>query len=565
MNMNNNNINIFAAVILSIAIIIGWQYFYEKPRIEKFEAENMQYQNTIEKAREIQSVEAKADKSIVDRGEAITSLNRVYFSNEAVLGSIALKGARIDDLQLKKYKQTIDPDSKDVELLSPSNTRGAYFAELGWLNNDGDDVPNSNSIWQADKEKITTNETVNLFWVNRNGVKFILTISLDNDYLFNISQSVENNSNKPIVLQYYGLINKNLPEKSQSYTILHEGPIGYINNKLEESDFEKIKDDKNKIFTNTNIDWIGITDKYWLVSFIPQNNIDYTSNFSYGIKNAIDKFQVDFLAKSEIIAPNSVYSLNHKLFAGAKKLSLLEKYEKEFSIKLFDRAVDFGWLYIITKPLFYALDWFYKYTGNFGISILIVTIILKLSMFGFANKSYRSMKKMKALQPEMERLKNLYGDDKAKYNQEIMVLYKKQQVNPLSGCLPIIIQIPIFFAIYKVLYVTIEMRQAPFFGWIHDLSAPDPTNIFTLFGLLEWSPPSLMHLGLWPIFMAMTMFLQQRMSPPPSDPAQAQVMKFMPFLFLFMFGNFPAGLLIYWTWSNLLSIMQQYYINKLDK
>jgi YidC/Oxa1 family membrane protein insertase len=561
----NNNVNILAAIILSISIIIGWQYFYEKPRLERFELENKQYQDQIKQVRNDQSIEVKKTKIIVDREEAIGHFDRVYFSNDSVEGSISLKGARIDDLKLKKYKQTTNPDSSDVDLLSPSNTREAYFAELGWLNNEGDDVPNINSIWKADKEKITKNEIVNLFWTNKDGVKFILTISLDNDYLFNISQSVENNSNKPIALQYYGLVNKNLPEKSQSYTILHEGPIGFINNKLEESDFEKIKDEKEKTFKNTNIGWIGITDKYWLVSFIPDNNTDYIANFSYGIKNAIDKFQVDFLGKLQVIDVNSVHSLNHKLFAGAKKLSLLERYEKEYSIKLFDRSVDFGWLYIITKPLFYVLDYFYKYTGNFGISILIVTVILKLSMFGFANKSFRSMKKMKALQPEIERLKDLYGDDKAKYNQEIMVLYKKQQVNPLSGCLPIIIQIPIFFAIYKVLYVTIEMRHAPFFGWIHDLSAPDPTNIFTFFGLLPWTHPSFMHLGLWPIFMAMTMFLQQKMSPPPSDQAQAQVMKFMPFVFLFMFGNFPAGLLIYWTWSNLLSIIQQYYINKLDK
>jgi YidC/Oxa1 family membrane protein insertase len=562
--MNNNNVNMFAAVLLSILIIIGWQYFYEKPKLEQTTAQNQQYQESVQKLKEVQLKDNR--QVITDRYSAIKESDRVYFTNDSIEGSISLKGARIDDLQLKKYKKTIDSDSTNVELLSPGNTKEAYFAEFGWISKDNEEaVPNSNSLWSSDKNNIEAGEVANLYWINKNGVKFILTISLDNDYLFNVSQSVENNTDQPFIIQNYGLINKNLPDKAQSYSILHEGPIGYINGKLEEKDFEKIKDEGKKTFPNSNISWIGITDKYWLTSFIPDKNIDYKANFSYGIKNAIDKFQVDFISNTEIVAPQSIYSINHKLFAGAKKLSLLEQYEKQYNITLFDRTVDFGWLYIITKPLFYVLDYCYKYTGNFGISILILTVMLKLAMFGFANKSYRSMKKMKSLQPEIERIKELYGDDKVKYNQEIMVLYKKQKVNPLSGCLPMIIQIPIFFAIYKVLYVTIEMRQAPFFGWIHDLSMPDPTNIFTLFGLLPLSLPSFLHLGAWPIFMVITMFLQQRMSPPPADPSQAMVMKFMPFLFLFMFGNFPAGLLIYWTWSNLLSIIQQYYINKLDK
>jgi YidC/Oxa1 family membrane protein insertase len=564
--MNNNNVNIFVAAILSILIIIGWQYFYERPRVAKLAIQHSEYQKKIIDLKDVQIEESRESDAIIDKNEAIQNSERVYFSNSAIEGSISLRGARIDDLRLKRYKQTIEKESSIVELLSPNNTREAYFVELGWLSKDNkDEVPDSNSIWQSDKKAIKEYEDVNLYWTNKSGVKFILTIKLDNDYIFHISQSIENNTHNRIALQNYGLINKNLPDKPQSYSILHEGPIGYIDGKLEEINFEKIKDERKKTFQHSNVGWIGITDKYWLVSFIPDNNIDYKSNFSYAIKNAIDKFQIDFIGKSETIEPGSVYSLNHKLFAGAKQLSLLEKYEKEYNISLFDRAVDFGWLYIITKPLFYILDFFHKYTGNFGISILIVTVILKLAMFGFANKSFRSMKKMKDLQPEIEHIKNLWGEDKAKYNQELMSLYKRQKVNPLSGCLPMIIQIPIFFAIYKVLYVTIEMRHAPFFGWIHDLSAPDPTNIFNLFGLLKFIPMSFLHLGAWPIFMVITMFLQQRMSPPPSDPTQAVVMKFMPLMFLFMFGGFPAGLLIYWTWSNLLSIVQQYYINKLDR
>jgi YidC/Oxa1 family membrane protein insertase len=562
----NNNTNIFLAVILSIAIIIGWQYFYEKPRSEKFEAENNKYRNQINEIREKQIVESKESKSLLNRDEAIDSAKRVYFSNDAVEGSISLKGARIDDLRLKEYKQTIGLDSPNVELLSPSSTKDAYFVEIGWISTDDNaKLPNSDSIWTSDRTTIKEGEVINLSWINQDDVRFIITISLDNNYLFDIKQRIENNTTKPLLVQNYALINKNLPDKIQSYNILHEGPIGYIDNKLEEESFEKIKDKKKKSFKDGEVSWIGLTDKYWLVSFIPDRDIHYKSNFSFAIKNGIDKFQVDLLTNPEIVSSNSSTDKTYKLFAGAKKLSLLEKYQKDYDIKLFDRSVDFGSLYIITKPLFYALDYIYKYTGNFGVSILIITIILKLFMFGFANKSYRSMKKMKELQPQIESIKELYGEDKVKYNQELMSLYKKQNVNPLSGCLPIIIQIPIFFAIYKVLYVTIEMRQAPFFGWIQDLSAPDPTNIFNLFGFLPFAPPTFLHLGAWPIFMVITMFLQQKMSPPPSDPAQAQVMKFIPFMFLFMFGNFPAGLLIYWTWSNLLSIIQQHYINKLTK
>jgi YidC/Oxa1 family membrane protein insertase len=561
----NSNLNLFSAIFLSIVIIIGWQYFYENPKLEKIQQQNQQYKNAIKKDSEVQSSNIEKASALIAREDAIKSCDRVYFSNDAVEGSISLTGARIDDLKLKQYQQTTEPNSPNVELLSPNNTKNAYFVELGWISkNDNTELPNSNSIWQADKNILGAGETLNLSWINQEGVKFIIKFNLDNDYLFNVTQSVENNSNKAILLQNYGLINKNLPDKSQAYSILHEGPIGYINGELQESSFEKIKDDKGKNFGDSEISWLGITDKYWLVSFIPDKKITYKSKFSYAIKNNIDKFQVDLLSNPELLSPGSTYSVNQKLFTGAKKLALLEKYESKYNIKLFDRAVDFGWLYIITKPLFYILDYIHKYTGNFGISILVVTVILKLFMFGFANQSYRSIKKIKALQPEIDRIKELYGEDKARYHQEILSLYRQKKVNPLSSIVPTIIQIPIFFAIYKVLYVTIEMRHAPFFGWINDLSAPDPTNIFNLFGLLPFDAPGFLHLGLWPILMVMTMFLQQRMSPPPSDPAQAQVMKFIPLIFLFVFGNFPAGLLIYWTWSNLLSIVQQYYINKLD-
>jgi YidC/Oxa1 family membrane protein insertase len=345
--------------------------------------------------------------------------------------------------------------------------------------------------------------------------------------------------------------------------ILHQGMIGAIKGELQEYTYDKIKDEKKHSF-NGEVNWLGITDKYWLAAFVPDQLESYIANYNFAIKQGKDKYQSDFITNEKLIEGGGSFELTHQLFAGPKKVDLLDKYEEKYNIKLFDRAIDFGWFYILTKPIFNAMNYFYSYVGNFGISIMIVTILIKLAMFTLANKSYRSMKKMKKLQPEMERLKQLYADDKARLNQEVMLLYKKEKINPVSGCLPLLVQIPVFFSIYKVLYVTIEMRHAPFFGWIQDLSAPDPTTIFNLFGLLPFTPPSFLMLGVWPLFMALTMFLQQRMSPQPTDPVQAQVMKFMPLMFLFMFSGFPAGLLIYWSWNNILSIVQQFYINKLD-
>jgi YidC/Oxa1 family membrane protein insertase len=341
--------------------------------------------------------------------------------------------------------------------------------------------------------------------------------------------------------------------------------IGAVANELQEYSYDNIKDEKKESFSNGIVNWLGITDKYWLAAFIPDGVENYGANYSYSSKSGRDQFQADFISNEKLIESGGSFELTHHLFAGPKKVDLLDKYENEYGIKLFDRAIDFGWFYILTKPIFNAMNFFYSYVGNFGISIMLVTILIKMFMFTLANKSYRSMKKMKKLQPEMERLKELYADDKARLNQEVMGLYKKEKVNPISGCLPLLVQIPVFFSIYKVLYVTIEMRHAPFFGWIKDLSAPDPTTLFNLFGLLPFTPPSFLMIGVWPLIMAATMFLQQKMSPAPTDPVQAQVMKFMPLMFLFMFSSFPAGLLIYWSWNNVLSIVQQSYINKLDK
>jgi YidC/Oxa1 family membrane protein insertase len=452
-----------------------------------------------------------------------------------------------------------------VELFSPSNSENAYFAEVGWWGKDKSvTYQESTTNWQTDNAQLVAGGSVNLYWVSPEKVKFKVLISLDENYLFSIKQSVENHSARPISIQFYGLINKTYENKPDNMVnILHQGMIGAVKGELQEYTYDKIKEEKKHSF-NGEVNWLGITDKYWLAAFVPDPLEQYIANYNFAIKQGKDKYQSDFITNEKLIEAGGSFELTHQLFAGPKKVDLLDKYEEKYNIKLFDRAIDFGWFYILTKPIFNAMNYFYSYVGNFGISIMIVTILIKLAMFTLANKSYRSMKKMKKLQPEMERLKQLYADDKARLNQEVMLLYKKEKINPVSGCLPLLVQIPVFFSIYKVLYVTIEMRHAPFFGWIKDLSAPDPTTIFNLFGLLPFTPPSFLMLGVWPLFMAMTMFLQQKMSPQPTDPVQAQVMKFMPLMFLFMFSGFPAGLLIYWSWNNILSIVQQFYINKLD-
>lgn len=559
--MNNNIVNLIAAIVLSFSIIFGWQYFIVKPQQKK-----QQEQIALQKTKELKKKELKQLEIVPNSVQESNSVPRVKIESNSLTGSILLKGLRFDDLILKKYKQDLSKNSPEVVLFSPSNTNEAYFAEIGWVSNLSNiKLPNNETIWNSDGEILTPENPINLFWVNDEGVKFLVTVTIDEDYLFTIEQTIVNNSNQEMPVQSYGLINRKYTAVEKAVNILHQGPIGCIDESLKEYSYDDIKDKKTEKFAASKVDWIGITDKYWLTSLIPDKSNNYSSNFNYAVKQGIERYQVDFVSSTQIVKPGENFSIKGRLFAGAKKVDLLDKYEKQYDIKLFDRAIDFGWFYIITKPVFYAMNFFYKYVGNFGISILIVTVIIKLLMFTLANKSYRSMKKMKNLQPEIDRIKNLYGDDKARLNQEIMALYKKEKVNPVAGCLPILIQIPVFFSIYKVLYVTIEMRQAPFYGWIKDLSAPDPTTIFNLFGLLPFSPPSFLMIGAWPILMALTMFMQQRMSPEPTDPVQAQVMKFMPLVFLIMFSSFPAGLLIYWSWNNILSIIQQYYINKLDK
>jgi YidC/Oxa1 family membrane protein insertase len=565
--MNNNNFNLVAAIILALGIMAGWQYFYERPKLAALTNKHQNYNKQMEKVKSDSILSTPTTEVFVERNAAVSSNgSRITIATKRINGSISLKGLRFDDITLVDYKRDISNNSPEVELLSPSNTKTAYFVETGWHNEfAGTALPDQNTVWKANSNLLEEGKTVDFTWINSDKVEFIVSVKIDQNYMFSIEQKVKNYSTKPIALRPYGIINRMYTSTEASNSILHEGPIGSIGQKLEDVTYEKIKDKKTQNFDRNRVNWLGITDKYWLTALIPDKQFEYNANFSYGVVNGQDRYQVDFLGIQQIVEPGKELSMTNLLFTGAKKVKLLDDYSKEYDITLFDRAIDFGIFYVLTKPLFHVLNFSYQYFGNFGVSILIVTVIIKLLMFGIANKSYRSMKKMKKLQPEVERIKDLYSDDKTRLHQEIMALYKREKVNPLSGCLPLVIQIPVFFSIYKVLYVTIEMRHAPFFGWIKDLSNSDPTSIFNLFGLLAFTPPQLLMIGVWPILMAITMYMQQRMSPEPADPVQASVMRFMPLMFLVMFSRFPAGLLIYWTWNNILSIVQQYYINKLDK
>lgn len=557
----NERFNLILALVLSVSIIVGWQYFYERPRLAKAVQAQKQYKKQVEMVAAGKTL-AAAPAVMLERGEAVSQGTRVKINSPKVHGSINLQGLRFDDITLADYYETLEKQD-EVALLSPSNTKKPYFAEVGWVSSDNTlELPNSSTLWQADKGELSPGNDVNFTWVNSLGVIFRVTASLDEHYMFSLTQAVENFSSQPIIVQPYGLINRYFSELGRS--VVHEGFIGDINGSLVEHTYSTIKDKKLQKTKDATARWVGISDKYWLSSLIPDQRFTYTTNVAYAKTSDSEKIQLDYIAPQQIVPAGQSLQLTSHLFAGAKRLKLLDHYEKKFDIELFDRAIDFGWFYVLTKPLFYALSYVYSYVGNFGLSILAITIIIKLILFGFTSKSYTSMRKLKKLQPQMQRLKELHGGDAAKMHQETMALYKREKVNPLSGCLPILIQIPIFFSLYKVLNVTLEMRHAPFYGWIKDLSAMDTTNIFNLFGLLPFDPPSLLHLGILPILVSFTMYLQQKMSPPPTDPMQAKMMQFLPLIFLFTFRTFPAGLLVYWTFSNILSVFQQYFINSKD-
>ena len=560
--------NLILAIVLSVTIIIAFQYFYELPRIQ--EAQRQQAQRTeqmAETAPDQAAPEAVAPAPPgapatpeTARTQALATTERVVIENARLEGSLALTGGRIDNLVLSDYRETTEPDSPHVRLLNPPGVPNTYFAEFGWVAGDeGTAVPGRDATWQADREELRPDQPVTLTWDNGENLRFSRTVALDENYMFTVTQRVENTSDEPVTLHPYGLISRWGTPETLGFFILHEGPIGVLDGTLEEIDYDDLRED-GPIELSSQGGWLGITDKYWLASLVPDQESDLVANFRHYLAEGQDRYQVDYLRPAMTVAPGQRVEVTDRLFAGAKEVNLLDAYANEYGIPLFDRAVDFGWFYFLTKPIFHILHFFYQLLGNYGLAILLLTLLVKLLFYPLANKSYRAMSKMKKLQPEMMRLREQFSDDKMRMNQELMALYKKEQVNPMSGCLPIVVQIPVFFALYKVLFVSIEMRHAPFFGWIQDLSAPDPTSLFNLFGLLPWDPPAFLMIGIWPLLMGATMLLQTKLNPQPADPIQAKVMMFLPLMFIFLFATFPAGLVIYWTWNNVLSIAQQWLI-----
>jgi YidC/Oxa1 family membrane protein insertase len=557
----NETRNLLLALLLSALVIMSWQYFFEAPRLKNLKdvAQTTQaFHSGISSTPDLVT-----ENILKDRKEALLENSRISIRNTNINGSISLKGARLDDLLLNNYHEDLSDGSERVKLFSPAKSKEAYFSEFGWLSDDSSlELPGNDSLWKSDSAALTPNKPVNLSWHNSQGIEFTLKFELDEEYMLSVTQMIKNSTSSPLNYRVYGRINRVYPDLSQSFAILHEGGIGVLNDQLYEIRYKDLKKEGAKHFpTIRDGSWLGITDKYWLTSIIPVN-LSFDTNFIYNKNSTYPRYQVDFVSSKLQLLPGETKLHKSLLFAGPKKLELLDNYSAKYNIKLFDRAVDFGWFYFLTKPMFYALQLLYSVSGNFGIAILLLTVIVKLLMFPLANKSYQSMSKMKLLQPRAAQLKELYGNDKLKLNQEIMALYKKENINPLSGCLPLIVQIPVFFSLYKVLFVTIEMRHAKFFGWIKDLSMPDPTSILNLFGLLPWNTPEFLSIGIWPLIMGITMFFQQKLNPEPADPLQAKFMKFLPVLFTFMFYTFPAGLIIYWAWNNTLSILQQWYLMK---
>ena len=561
--MNPDTRNLIAAICLSMSVLIGYQILFGEPAQQNVKKE----QQLVDKNNE-PSIELPKDNntSLTEVTKKTRNIDRINIINDELQGSISLLGARIDDLVLKKYRKTLDPESDQIRFLKKIDEREPFFIQFGWSSPNKNKVPNGNTVWKGSKSSLDPNNPVTLTWNNGEGLNFSQIISIDDNYMIKVIQKVKNETNNSVNLYPYGLIRRSGEPKTTDFFVLHEGPLGVFDGSLKEHSYSDLKETGQKgmsIKTEENGGWIGITDKYWMAALIPDQNTN--SNFTFRYVNNSASYQTDFLGELSKIPANGEIEIVSRVFSGAKKLNLLDKYEEDLKIKNFDLAIDFGWFYFLTKPFFYALSWANNILGNFGLAILAITVVVKIIFFPLANKSYKSMARMRVLTPQLQQLRERFGNDRQKMNMEMMALYKREKVNPAAGCLPILVQIPVFFALYKVLFVSIEMRQAPFFGWIKDLSALDPTSIFNLFGLLPYSTdflPDFLNLGIWPLLMGATMVLQQRLNPKPPDPVQAQIFAWMPVVFTFLLATFPAGLVIYWTWNNLLSIAQQWIITR---
>ncbi|MCR9281736.1 MAG: membrane protein insertase YidC [Rhodobacteraceae bacterium] len=577
--MISENRNTILAIVLSLIVLLGWQYFVAAPQLERQQAELQAQQEAAQKAAtgttnpdapqptgsqgaNTAAPAAGQQAAFANRDTALAASQRVTIDTPSLEGSINLKGGRLDDIRLKDYHETVDKSSPTIVLFSPSGSPKPYYADYGWVGDPGSNIalPGPDTIWSIDGETTLTPSTpVTLSWDNGAGLTFKRTFSVDDNYMFTVNQAVENTGADAVTLYPYGLIaRKGMPETKGIY-ILHEGLLGVFGAEgLKEVDYDDLMEESSIRPAKVDQGWLGITDKYWAATLIPTPGQEFQPGFSHSATT--DVFQADYLGNGVTIAGGSTGESSSYLFAGAKETKVLDGYEEALGIERFELLIDWGWFYFLTKPMFFAIDWFFHLFGNFGVAILVVTVIVKLIFFPLANKSYVSMSKMKLVQPQMTEIREKYSDDRQKQQQALMELYKKEKINPLAGCLPILVQIPVFFALYKVLYVTIEMRHAPFFGWIQDLSAPDPTTIFNLFGLIPWDPPQMLMLGVWPLIMGITMFIQMKMNPAPPDPTQQMIFTWMPVIFTFMLASFPAGLVIYWAWNNTLSVTQQYVI-----
>ena len=567
------NRNTILAIVLSLAILLGWEMFFAPKNVPKpptpatatTPATTEQPPPGPPLAAAVSPPGALPSPGGTEENPArertVATETRVKIATTRLHGTISLKGLRFDDVTLAEFHEKPDPRSPEITLLSPPTAPKPYYSEVGVIGAEGVKLPTAETTWTAETADATLTEKTPLTvrWDNGEGLRFTRKISVDEDFMFTVEQTVENSTDKPVTLYPYGLVARVDTPPTQGFYILFEGPLGVFNGASKEIKYDDLKKAGRETFESTG-GWVGITDKYWLAAVAFEPNVKFNASISHTMAGDRDRYQSDLRADALTVAPGASGTSKGYVFAGAKEVTLLDQYSQKLGIPRLDLAVDWGWFFFLTKPFFYALNWLRSLIGNFGLGILAFTTALRLVLFPIANKQYAAMNKMKALQPQMKALQDRYANDKQKLNTELMELYKREKANPVAGCLPILIQIPIFFALYKVLFVTIEMRHAPFYGWIHDLSAPDPTNIFTLFGLIPFTMPDFLHLGALPIIMGATMWLQQKLSPQPPDPIQARMMMLLPIVFTFMLASFPAGLVLYWTWSNLLGILQQWVL-----
>jgi YidC/Oxa1 family membrane protein insertase len=578
----DNQRNLFLAIAISVAIMIGFQYFFGKSLGSHQDTAVSQNKSQPRNdslappAGDVQAVPRAPVASAPITGSTLSAAAdtgpRIKIVTPRLTGSIALKGARFDELSLTDYHETIDPNSPAITLFSPLSKQDPYFAESGWLAQDANvPVPTADTVWKADSDTLTPQKPVHLTWDNGHGSVFTRTLTVDDNFLFTITDKVDNRSAQPVTLYPYGLVNRTGTPTLPATYLVHEGLLGVLGDTKQELTFKSERGEQKPVTStyNSKGGWVGITDQYWLAAFAWGGDQDVTANMNHHLEGTLDKYQADYRGTAMVVPAGGSAETTAHLFAGAKDVKLLAAYSDNPGIERLDLAIDWGWFPFITKPIFYALDYLNNLFGNFGLAILALTVCVKALFFPLANKSYRSMSAMRNLQPQMTALRERYKDDKAKLNQAVMELYRKEKVNPAAGCLPIVIQIPVFYSLYSVLYITIEMRHAPFFGWIHDLSARDPTTVFNLFGLIPWDPShfhigplsfALPAIGAWALIMGMTMFFQMRLNPQPADPIQAKLFMFMPLIFTFILAPFPAGLVIYWAWNNSLSIAQQWII-----